>query len=262
MMMPASDAQIKDTVVLVTGAARGIGLAIARRFLVEGARVALNDLTLEKVNEGLHSLPPDGETRTLGCVADVSVSTQVKDMIDQIDERWGRIDVAVNNAGVYPSHLVIDMTEDDWDHVMDANTKSIFLVSRAVAREMIGRGIRGQIINISSGSYHRAREGSAHYCASKAAGIMFTRVLAMELAPYGIRVNAVAPGLIDTGALDLNTGYVESTLRQIPIGRLGKPEDVAEAVLSLATMATDYITGAVLAVDGGLALGRYGVPVS
>lgn len=260
-MMPTSNAQFTDRVVLVTGAAQGIGLAIVKRFLVEGARIALNDLTLEKVKAGLGKLDSEDASRVLGCVADVSVSSQVSDMVDQIAERWERIDITVNNAGIYPSRMVVDMTEDDWDRVMDVNAKGTFLVSQAVARYMIDCGIRGQIINMSSGSYHRGREGSAHYCASKAAGIMLTKVLAMELAPHGIRVNAVAPGLIDTGVSDLDKGYVEATLRQVPMGRPGRPEDVAEAVWGLAAMATDYVTGAVLAVDGGLALGRYGIPI-
>jgi NAD(P)-dependent dehydrogenase (short-subunit alcohol dehydrogenase family) len=258
----SSDPRLANKVVLVTGAAQGIGLAIVRKFLVEGAFVALNDLSTANVRTGLNQLRAFEEARVMGCPADVTDSAQCQDMIDQIVAHWGRIDMAVNNAGIYPSHPVLEMTEDDWDRVMDTNVKGMFLISQAVARQMVAQGIQGQIINISSGSYHRGRVGSAHYCASKAAGVMFTRVLAMELAPYGIRVNAVAPGLIDTGLLEVDEAYIESTLRQIPAGRLGRPEDVAEAVVSMAAMGTDYVTGAVLSVDGGLALGRYGIPVA
>jgi 3-oxoacyl-[acyl-carrier protein] reductase len=154
------------------------------------------------------------------------------------------------------------MNEEDWDRVFAVNTKGVFLVSQAAARHMVATRNRGQIIIISSGSYHRARVGCAHYCASKAAVTMFAKVLAMELAPYGIRVNVIAPGLIEVNSETLSEEYKDATLRQIPIGRLGRPEDVAEVVFSLATFQTDYVTGAVLSVDGGLSLGRYNVPRS
>ena len=254
--------KIRNKVVLVTGAAQGIGFAIAKHFFVAGGRVALNDRTPELVADGLARLVPGVDKRVLSCPADVTDSAQVRWMIDQIVDAWGKIDLVINNAGVYPNHLVLEMKEEDWDRVMDVNAKGIFLVSQNAARHMVMSGNPGQIINISSGSYHNARVGSAHYCASKAAGIMFTKVLAMELAPYGIRVNAVAAGLIEVDSATLEEDYKKATLQQIPCGRLGRPEDVAEAVFSLATLATDYVTGAVLAVDGGLALGRYGIPRS
>jgi NAD(P)-dependent dehydrogenase (short-subunit alcohol dehydrogenase family) len=222
----------------------------------------LNDLTTERVEAGLRQLPSFEKSHLLGCAADVANQAQVHDMIDQVLHQWERVNIVVNNAGIYPSHTILEMTEDDWDRVMDTNAKSMFLVSQAAARQMIDQQVQGQIINILSGSYHRARVGSAHYCASKAAGMMFTRVLAMELAPYGIRVNAVAPGLIDTSTMHLDEAYVKITRSQVPAGRLGQPEDIAAAVLGIASMSTDYITGTVLAVDGGLALGRYGIPVA
>jgi 3-oxoacyl-[acyl-carrier protein] reductase len=261
-MEAAYSQDFSKQVVLVTGAGRGIGFAIARRFFNSGARVALNDQTSEQVAAGLKRLASGRNIRTLGCKADVAHPGQVREMVDQILKSWGRIDLVINNAGIYPDNLVLEMSEGDWDRVMDVNAKGTFLVSKAVARHMVKAGIKGQIINISSGSYHNARVGSAHYCASKAAGIMFTKVLAMELAPFGIRVNAIAPGLIDVESMNLDQDYIDSTLRQIPRGRLGRPEDVAEAAFSLATMGTDYVTGAILAVDGGLALGRFGIPRS
>lgn len=252
--------RFKDQVVLVTGAARGIGLAIAKAFLLAGARVAVNDLYLSDLQMALDqsgSIESDG---VLAVAADVGDATQASEMVNQVALQWGRIDILVNNAGIYPSQPVLEMSEADWDRVMDTNAKGAFLVSQAVARHMLAHDLRGQIINISSGSYHRGRVGSAHYCASKAAMVMFTKVLAMELAPYGIRVNSVAPGLIRTDTLDLDPAYVEATCHQIPAGRLGTPEDVAAVVVGLAGLGSDYVTGAVVAVDGGLALGRYGIP--
>lgn len=252
--------RFKDQVVLVTGAARGIGLAIAKAFLLAGARVAVNDLYLSDLQIALDQFGPINAEGVLALPADVRQATQVREMVNHAARHWGRIDILVNNAGIYPSNPVLEMSEHDWDRVMDTNAKGAFLVAQAVAQYMVASGIRGQIVNISSGSYHRGRIGSAHYCASKAALAMFSKVLAMELAPHGIRVNSVAPGLIRTDTLDLDPAYVEATCHQIPAGRLGTPEDVAAVVVGLAGLESDYVTGAVVAVDGGLALGRYGIP--
>jgi 3-oxoacyl-[acyl-carrier protein] reductase len=249
-------------VVLVTGAAKGIGFEIANRFLAGGSLVALNDQTPELVQFALEKLSPAYDGQLMGCIADVSDSLQVGAMITQVVQSRGGIDILVNNAGIYPSHSFLEMTEADWTRVMDINAKGVFLVSQAVAREMISLGKGGQIINISSGSYHSARFGAAHYCASKAAATMLTKVMAMELAPYHISVNAVAPGLILVDGMELNPLYIDSTIRQIPAGRAGTPQDIAEVVFQMTQIKSDYLTGAVIAVDGGLTLGRYGIPMS
>jgi len=249
-------------VVLVTGAAKGIGFEIAKRFLESGAFVALNDHTPELVQSGLEKMLPIHFGRVIGCIANVSDAVQVGAMVNQVIQSWGKIDILINNAGIYPSHAFLEMSETDWTRVIDVNVKGVFLVSQAVAREMVAHGNGGHIINISSGSYHIARVGAAHYCASKAAEIMLTKVIAMELAPYHIRVNAIAPGLILVDDMALNPQYIESTVRQIPAGRAGKPQDIAEVVFQVAQVESDYLTGAVIAVDGGLALGRYGIPMS
>lgn len=257
-----SQGLFQDKVVLVTGAAKGIGFAIARRFLLAGAKVAFNDLSNPALEQAIHSLQIELKAQALGFAADVRDASGVANMVARIIAHWSHIDIAVNNAGVYPSKAFLEMSEEEWMHVMDVNAKGVFLVSQAVARTMVARGVGGQIINIASGSHHIARVGSAHYCASKAAAVMLTKVMAMELAPYHIRVNAVAPGLIQVEDMTLNPQYFESTLRQIPAGRVGTPEDVAEVVFHVAQVDSDYLTGAVIAVDGGLALGRYGIPMS
>src|SRR5574341_174723 len=147
-----------ERVVLVTGAAKGIGLEIARRFLIDGAYLAFNDRTQEDIQIGIEQLYTGYKTHLLTCSADVTVREQVERMIDSIMLTWGRIDIVVNNAGIYPSHQFLEMSEADWDRVMDVNAKGVFLVSQAAARKMVSQGIRGHIINISSGSYHNARE--------------------------------------------------------------------------------------------------------
>jgi 3-oxoacyl-[acyl-carrier protein] reductase len=252
----------QDKVVFVTGAAKGIGLAIARRFFVAGAKVAFNDLTDALLAQALNNLDIESRGRVIGCACDVRDSNGVTNMVTKVVEHWGHIDIAVNNAGIYPSQMVVDMHESEWDSVLDINAKGTFLVSQAIARQMIDRKIRGHIINIASGSYRVARMGSAHYCASKAAVDMFSKVLAMELAPYGIQVNVISPGLILVESMELDQDYIDATLRQIPAGRLGTPEDIAEAVFSLASVRSDYLTGSNISVDGGLSLGRYGIPRS
>jgi NAD(P)-dependent dehydrogenase (short-subunit alcohol dehydrogenase family) len=246
-----------DKVVLVTGAAQGIGLAIAEAFLRAGACVVLNDRTSERVRMGIEALA-DWEACIHPGPADVTRRTEVGTLVNDAIDTLGRLDIAINNAGLYPVTSVLEMTEEEWDSVLDVNLKGTFLVSQAVARHMVGRGEGGQIVNIASGSYKTARLGCAHYCASKAGVVLFTQVLAMELAPHQIRVNAVAPGLIDVpeSLTPVPPEYAAATLKVIPWGRLGKPQDVAGAVLMLCSDHADYITGTVVSVDGGLSAGR------
>jgi len=246
-----------DKVVLVTGAAQGIGMAIARAFLDAGARVVLNDRTEERVERGLERLAA-AASRVYGHPADVTRREEVEAMIRETVRVFGQLDIVVNNAGVYPVTPVLEMSEEEWDRVLDVNLKGVFLVSQSAARRMIDQGQGGIIINISSGSYKTARVGCGHYCASKAGVVMLTQVLAMEWAPHRIRVNAVAPGLIDVpeSLTPSSPQHIQSTLSVIPWGRLGRPEDVANAVLMLCSEEAEYITGAVLSVDGGLSAGR------
>lgn len=245
--------------VLVTGAARGIGFAIARAFLERGARVALNDRDDGALQSALARLPGD----PLGVVGDVRDPEVVEDFVRRAVGGLGGLDVLVSNAGIYPSRGFLEMTLPQWEEVMAINVGGAFLVGQAAARHMIARGRPGSIVAIGSGSARFAREGAAHYCASKAALEMLVRVMALELAPHRIRVNAVSPGVIDVPeGPTLAADYRSAIVRRIPWGRLGRPEDVAEVVVLVSDPRVEYVTGEIVAVDGGLAAGRYGLPRS
>jgi 3-oxoacyl-[acyl-carrier protein] reductase len=246
----------RDRVALVTGAAHGIGLGIALAFAGAGASVALADRDEDAVWEAASAIASECETETLPIVVDVQDAAAVDSAVSHILDRFGQIDVLVNNAGIYPNTLVVEMDEEEWDAVFDVNVKGTFLVSRAVARAMIARGAGGRIVNITSGAAESGRIGAAHYCASKAAVDMFTRVLALELAPYDIAVNAVGPGLIQVDGQSLHQEYVDALVAMTPMQRMGRPEDVAQAVLYLASPTATYITGTTLYVDGGGLAGR------
>ncbi len=244
--------------VLVTGAAQGIGLATARAFWSGGARVMINDLTGPAVRAALDGMgAPD---RISGHAADVSDEEQVELLMESTVQALGGLDVVISNAGIFPSCRVVDMSALEWDQVMETNARGTFLVAREAAKQMIEQGRGGHIITISSGSYRIGRVGSAHYCASKAAVVMLTRVLAMEVAMHRIQVNCVAPGLIQTDRM--SDEYKEAFAAQIPWGRIGCPDEVASACVMLAASSPVYLTGQVIGVDGGASLGRYGLPIS
>ncbi len=249
--------QFDGQVALVTGAAQGIGLATARAFLESGARVVVNDRTAERARSGVEHLGGP-RPELLACSADVTQSDQVNTMIEEIARTFGRLDMVVNNAGLYPVTPVLEMPEEEWDRVLAVNLKGPFLVSQAAARQMVHQGQGGRIVNISSGSYKVGRLGCAHYCASKAGVVMLTQVLATELAPHKIRVNSVAPGLVDVpeSLTPVTPEFAAATRRIIPAGRLGGPDDIARAVVWLCSDEAEYITGAMLSVDGGLSAGR------
>ncbi len=259
-----SPLQFSGTGVLVTGSGAGIGLSIARHFLDRGATVLFNDISERRLQDAIADLSSEELDRVVVCADDVRDPDAVSRMVDELIRRSGSVDLLVNNAGIYPATSFLDVSLSEWDAVMDTNVKGAFLVSQAVAQAMVDAGNGGQIITISSGSYQTAREGCAHYCASKAALVMLSKVMAMELARHRIRVNVMLPGVIDVGSdvSPLSAAYKEATVRQVPWGRLGQSEDVAHAVLHLAAPELEYVTGALLAIDGGLSLGRYGIPQS
>jgi 3-oxoacyl-[acyl-carrier protein] reductase len=182
---------------------------------------------------------------------DVTKPADAKALTAKAVEEFGRLDILVNNAGIYPSSSILDLTEEMWDLVVAVNLKGTFLCSQAAVRQMIEQQ-SGVVINIATVDAKMRTTGNAHYAAAKAGVISFTRTLACEMAPHGIRVNAVAPGWVETEALLNNPVRYKEALKLIPVNRLGKPEDVAGAVLYLVSDAASYITGEVLDVNGGM----------
>jgi 3-oxoacyl-[acyl-carrier protein] reductase len=245
--------------ILVTGAGHGIGLAVARAFCREGARVAVNDINSDRVAVVVEELG----NQSCGVAGDVADTEEARAVVSRADAELDGIDIVVSNAGIFPSHAFLEMDINDWDRVMAVNIRGTFLICQAAARLMVDQKNAGVIITISSGSARFARVGSAHYCASKAAVVMLTRVMALELAPYRIRVNSVSPGIIDIpGGQPLSDTYKAAMTRMVPWGRMGSSEDVANVVLLASDPGADYMTGQVIPVDGGLSAGRYGIPVA
>ena len=247
--------------VLVTGAATGLGLAIARRFLSEGARVAMSDLRQSALDRVARAMKFD-RSRIAAVRFDVRDARTVAAGVTAAVDSFGGLDVLVNNAGLYPSHGILDMDEAAWDAVLDTNLKGPFLVSQAFARHRVEQEEPGAIVNITSGSAQRARFGAAHYSASKAGLEMLTRSCALELARHRIRVNAVSPSFIDTRS-PLNapdSGYADAIQATRPWPRAGTPEDIAQAVAYLCSDESEWITGTTLRVDGGRSTGDFSLP--
>ena len=238
----------------MTGASRGIGRAIALRLASEGANIVVNYNTQADAATSVAEAVKAGGSQASVVQADVARSADVERLVQAALNAFGRIDVLVNNAGVTRDTLLMRMSEDDWDAVLDTNLKSAFLVTRAVMRPML-RQRHGRIVNITSISGVIGNAGQANYSASKAGLIGFTRSTAREVASRNITCNAVAAGVIETEIWrGVPESAIESMLQMIPAGRKGTPEDVAEAVAFLASDAAAYITGQVLNVDGGMVM--------
>jgi NAD(P)-dependent dehydrogenase (short-subunit alcohol dehydrogenase family) len=253
--MPLERQRFAGQVVLVTGAGHGIGQAIAERFSSEGARVAVNDVDQSRADKVAQALP----TEAMAIKADVSNKSEVDRMFDEILKRWGTIDILVNNAGlIYADRHFLDGDEAWWDEVQSVNLKGAFLCSHRAAHIMVRKG-SGVIISMSSGGATKAHRGNVAYDASKGGIEAMTRAMALDLAPYGIRVNAVVPGFIRT--YDLTDEAAIERGRSVPLGRMGLPEDLAGPTVFLATEDARYITGICLAVDGGVLVQQRSVPV-
>jgi 3-oxoacyl-[acyl-carrier protein] reductase len=239
-------------VALVTGGSRGLGRTIALSLALAGARVAVNYLKNEEAASSVVDAIKDIGIEALAIQADVRDSVAVKLMVRQLGDSLGKIDILVNNAGTVRNELLLRLSEEAWDEVVDTSLKGAFLCSKAVLRPMIEQGW-GRIINISSVAGLRGNYGQTNYSAAKGGLISFTRSLAREVGSRGITVNAVTPGLMQTDMLQtVPEPYRQEVMSRLAIPRIGMPEDVAELVTFLSTNKAGYITAQVIGVDGGL----------
>ena len=248
---------LKGKTALVTGGTAGIGRAIARLFVEQGANVAIFGTNADRAKEVVQELEAarlDPSQKVTSVLTNISNTKEVDTAVQQLLNEWGNIDILVNNAGVVRDNLLMRMSEEDWDAVVDVNLKSVYNTCRALVRSMM-KARSGKVINITSVVGLMGNAGQTNYAASKAGMIGFTKSLAKEVASRNICVNCVAPGYIQTQMTDvLSDAVKESIQAKIPLSRLGQPNDIAHAVLFLASDLANYITGQVLTVDGGMVM--------
>ena len=242
--------KLEKKVALVTGGASGIGLAIARRFVAEGAKVMLADINVEAGQTCAEELGGQSAFVEADLSGEAGAEVMVKATVDVFD----RLDIAVNAAGIGTLAPIVDQTIEQWDGILDLNLRGVFLSTKHEARQMVAQGDGGAIVNIASINAQQASEGMSAYCSSKAGVEMFTKVAAMELAEQGIRVTGIGPGLIDTplaAPLIAFDTIREDFLDNIPAGRMGTADDIASAALFLVSDEATWVTGTTLFVDGG-----------
>ncbi len=246
MVTRTNKMKLEGMVAIVSGTGPNIGQAIAKTLAREGCRVICSDVNLSQAQKIAQEINAAGGT-AMAIQADITVAPQVKAMVEKAVAEFGGIDILVNNAAISIPKGILDMSEEEWRRSVDITLTGTFLCSKYVAQAMVAQKKKGRIVNIVSTSGHRGRKNVIAYCATKGGVLNFTRAMAMDLAPYGIRVNSVSP--TRTGVA-LATGQPHSGVG-IPLGRSGRPEDQAEAVLFLVSDEADFITGADLLVDGG-----------
>lgn len=247
--------ELKNKIALVTGARRGMGRTHALKLASQGAKVAVTDIDLGECQTVADEIKANGG-EAIAFELDVTKKKQVDNVFDEVVKHFGRLDILVNNAGIYESKPALEMSEEEWDRMIDINLKGEFLCAQKAAREM-AKNKWGRIINvasIASGGVGVGIVGGAHYTASKGGIIGLTETLAIEFAPLGINVNVIAPGAIDTPmiqAAQLSEEELAGMLQQVPLKRIGKPEEVSALVVFLASEESSYVTGATFHVDGG-----------
>ncbi|MEK7503871.1 MAG: SDR family NAD(P)-dependent oxidoreductase [Patescibacteria group bacterium] len=248
-------ADLKNKVAIVTGARRGMGRAHALALARAGAKVVVSDIFLEECEIVVQEIKKaKGEAIAIKC--DVSKKEEVDAMIQATVKEWGKLDILINNAGIAQFSPFLEMTEADWDKTININLKGYFLCAQAAAKEMVKQK-SGAIVNIASVAMGQIGVGFpslTHYCASKGGIVGMSEAMAIELAPYNIRVNVVSPGAIDTPMIDQvkqDKASMEGILGRVPLHRVGRPEEVANAVVFLASDESSYMTGSVVVVDGG-----------
>jgi NAD(P)-dependent dehydrogenase (short-subunit alcohol dehydrogenase family) len=244
---------LAGNVAIVTGAAQGIGRAIALELSRQGCRMAVADVKIDGARDTAASIESrGGEALAVEC--DVSRRSDAERLVAEALNRWSRIDVLVNNAGTYPRKPFLDMDDETWSRVIETNLYGTFVCSQIVAREMVSRGTRGRIVNLGSTRSVLPAEQGVHYGASKAGIVSVTRTMALELAPHGIRVNAIAPGVSDTAQPRevMSDDDLAAAGRANPLGRIGQPEDSARVVAFLVSDYAAYVTGQTIFVNGGM----------
>ena len=243
---------LKNKVIIITGSTRGIGFGIAEEAIQAGANVVISGRSQERIDQVIENLELEDPNQVLGIECEITNIESCQQLIKKTLDKFEKIDILVNNAGITKDNLLLRMKESEWDDVIQTNLNSIFYLTKSVCRPMIKKK-SGKIINISSIVGLTGNSGQANYAATKAGIIGFTKSIAKELGSKGITCNAIAPGFIDTDMIDsLPEEYINNIISNIPLKRLGNTQDISKLVLFLASDLSNYITGQIFSVDGGM----------